>query len=134
LNDKEITLQSVRDAIITIRQNKLPDPKILGNAGSFFMNPVVSPTQIPALKARYFSIPIYPAQGGNIKISAGWLIEQSGLKGFRAGTVGVYDEQALIIVNHGNATGKEIAHFAEYIRQTVYQKFGITLMPEVKYV
>ena len=132
LNDQTITLQSVRNAVITIRQNKLPDPASLGNAGSFFMNPVLSSAQFKTLKAQHPHIPSYPAPEGNIKVSAGWLIEQCGLKGYRKGNVGVYDKQALIIVNHGNATGPEIARFAEFIRQTVYRRFGIWLEREVR--
>ena len=132
LNDHAVTLQSIRDAVIAVRKNKLPDPAILGNAGSFFMNPVLSPAQFKALQAQYPHIPFYPAPEGNIKVSAGWLIEQCGLKGYRKGNVGVYENQALIIVNHDNATGQEIARFAEYIRQTVYQRFGIMLKQEVR--
>ena len=134
LNDNEITLQSIREAVINIRQNKLPDPAILGNAGSFFMNPIIPLMQFESLKSLFPDIPSFQATDGKIKISAGWLIEQCGLKGFRDGNVGVYQKQALIIVNHDNATGEEIARFAEKIRQTVYQKFGIWLVPEVKII
>jgi len=129
----EITLQAVRDAIIKIRCSKLPEPEKLGNAGSFFMNPVISQAQFEQL-ANEVEVPSYPATEGFVKVPAGWLIEQCGLKGNRQGNVGIYEKQALIIVNHGGATGSEIATFAEYICKEVYDKFGISLMPEVKYV
>ena len=134
LNGRTVTLQAVRDAVIKIRLSKLPDPAILGNAGSFFMNPVISQEQFNNLKNRFPAIPSYPAAEGSIKISAGWLIEQCGFKGKREGNVGVYEKQALIIVNHGGATGEEIAAFAEKISRTVHDSFGIRLVPEVKFV
>ena len=134
LKDKEITLQAVRDAVIAIRRDKLPEPEELGSAGSFFMNPVISREQFDKLKTEYPAIPSYPAAEGRIKVPAGWLIEQCGFKGKREGNVGVYEKQALIIVNHGGATGDEIATFAEKINNAVSQKFNITLTPEVKYV
>ena len=130
LKDREISLQAVRDAVIEVRRSKLPDPQELGNAGSFFMNPVI-PCELPVDNSE---IPFYPVSEGFVKVPAGWLIEQCGFKGKREGNVGVYEKQALIIVNHGGATGNEIASFAEKIIQTVREKFGITLIPEVKYV
>lgn len=129
-----LTPMKVREAVIRIRREKLPDPDELGNAGSFFMNPVVSQAHFDQLKQEYPSIPSYPATNGNVKLPAGWLIDQCGLKGKRAGAVGVYEHQALVIVNYGGATGDEIALFAEYIRNTVNQRFGVLLKPEVKYV
>jgi UDP-N-acetylmuramate dehydrogenase len=134
LKDSELSLSSVRDAVIEIRRKKLPDPAELGNAGSFFMNPVESAEKFGELKALYPEIPSYPAGEGRVKIPAAWLIERCGFKGMRVGNVGVYDKQALIIVNHGNATGDEIATFADTIINTVNEKFGITLTPEVRYV
>ena len=131
---RDITLQSVRDAVIEIRRNKLPDPAVLGNAGSFFINPVVPQTQFDDLKGRFPAIPSYPAPEGTVKIPAGWLIEQCGFKGKREGNVGVYEKQALILVNHGGATGEEIASFARKISCSVNETFGIQLVPEVKYV
>ena len=121
-------------AVGTIRRSKLPDPDRLGNAGSFFMNPLVDRAQFDALRALHPDIPSYPAPDGRVKIPAGWLIERCGFKGLREGEVGVYEHQALIIVNHGHATGDEIALFAERIRRTVSDRFGILLTPEVRYV
>ena len=139
----EISLQAVRDAIIKIRQAKLPDPDKLGNAGSFFMNPVINELSVDnslmtidngQLTMDNSVIPSYPATEGYVKIPAGWLIEQCGFKGKREGNVGVYEKQALVIVNYGGATGNEIAIFAEKISYAVNEKFGIKLIPEVKYI
>lgn len=130
----EPTLQVVRDAIIAIRRRKLPDPGELGNAGSFFMNPVIPAVHYEKLKTQYPSIPSYPAGEGQIKVSAGWLIEQCGFKGKSHGQVGVYEKQALILVNLGEAKGYEIALVAESIRTAVSDRFGIDIVPEVKYV
>ena len=132
----EITSQSVRDVIIKIRQTKLPDPDELGNAGSFFMNPVISEESMHNAEKSMHNLefPSYPVTEGFVKIPAGWLIEQCGFKGKREGNVGVYEKQALIIVNHGGATGEEIALFAEKVCHAVNEKFGITLVSEVKYI
>jgi UDP-N-acetylmuramate dehydrogenase len=129
-----LTVTAVREAVICIRREKLPDPDVLGNAGSFFVNPVVSQEQFEALKRAYPAIPSYPSLDGQVKLSAGWLIEQCGLKGKRRGAVGIYDRQALVIVNHGGATGNDIAQFAEDVRTTVHRRFGVTLKPEVKFI
>lgn len=134
LKDREPSLQMIRDAVIGIRHHKLPDPGELGNAGSFFMNPIVSGPSFNELKERYPLIPSYPLPDGRVKVPAGWLIEQCGFKGKRDGNAGIYEKQALIIVNHGGATGDEIAAFAETVRRAVNKKFGILLVPEVKYV
>ena len=135
LKGNEITLQSVRNAVIEIRRSKLPDPQDLGNAGSYFMNPVVKSINNEQITTHNGEIPTYPtAEEGFVKVPAGWLIEKCGFKGLREGNVGVYEKQALIIVNHGGATGDEIASFAEKIIQAVYKKFNITLIPEVKYI
>jgi UDP-N-acetylmuramate dehydrogenase len=117
-----------------MRREKLPDPDELGNAGSFFVNPVVSQEQFSLLRQDYSSMPSYPLKDGCVKLSAGWLIEQCGFKGQRAGATGVYDRQALVIVNYGGATGSEIALFAESIWEAVCRRFGVTLTPEVKYI
>ena len=130
----ELTLQAVRDAVISIRRQKLPDPEELGNAGSFFMNPVIPVAQFEQLKKQYPTIPSYPAGEWLIKVPAGWLIEQCGFKGKSHGQVGVYEKQALVLVNLGDARGHEIALVAESIRTAVKDTFGIEIIPEVKYV
>ena len=129
-----LTLQNIRRTIINIRSKKLPDPNKLGNAGSFFKNPVVTFAKLEQLRKDYPSIPFFPAKNGNVKLSAGWLIEQCGLKGKRWGKVGIYEHHALVIVNYGGATGNEIVQLAEHIRETVNQRFNVLLEPEVKYV
>ena len=134
LKDKEITLQTIRKAVTTVRRSKLPDPEELGNAGSFFMNPYTSTRYFNLLKLEFPDIPSYPVNKNCIKLSAAWLIEQCGFKGKREGNVGVYEKQALIIVNHGGATGEEIASFAQKIILAVGKKFGLQLIPEVRYV
>lgn len=130
----EITLQAVRDAVIEIRRRKLPDPEVVGNAGSFFMNPVIPAVQFEKLKVRYPDMPFYPAGEEKVKVPAGWLIEQCGFKGKSHGPVGVYEKQALVLVNLGGAQGHEIALVAESIRTAVNERFGIEIMPEVKYI
>lgn len=129
-----LTPHTVREAVIDIRNEKLPDPGEIANAGSFFMNPVVSQEQFEKLKQEHPSIPAYPATDSQVKLSAGWLIDQCGLKGKRFDTVGIYEKQALVIINFGDATGHEIALLAEHIRNEVEKRFGVLLMPEVKYV
>ena len=130
----EVTLETIREAVITIRRQKLPDPAVLGNAGSFFMNPIITAEHFEKLKKQFPEIPSYPASEGKIKVPAGWLIEQCGFKGKNHGSVGVYEKQALVLVNLGDARGDEIALVAESIRTAVKDRFGIELMPEVKYV
>ena len=130
----EFTLKDVRDTVITIRKEKLPDPKVLGNAGSFFMNPIISVDQFEELKALYPNAPAYNAGEGKVKVPAGWLIEQCGFKGKSNGTVGVYEKQALVLVNLGGAKGFEIALLAESVMAAVKDKFGIDIYPEVRYV
>ena len=130
----ELTLQAVREAVLAIRAKKLPDPEQLGNAGSFFMNPVVTSEQFEALKKDYPDMPSYPAAEGKVKVPAGWLIEQCGFKGKTYGQAAVYEKQALVIVNLGGADAGEIALLADVIIQTVEARFGIKLTPEVKYI
>lgn len=130
----EPSLANLRSAIISIRQSKLPDPAVLGNAGSYFMNPIVSISTAESLRAQYPDMPMYPLADGRAKLAAGWLIEQCGLKGHRAAEAGVYDRQALVLVNYGNATGQDIANLAIEVQRTVHQRFGVELQPEVKYI
>ena len=127
------SLENIRQAVISIRNNKLPDPKILGNAGSFFMNPVITEQEFNIIKSNYSDVPSYAAPGG-IKVPAGWLIEKTGWKGRSLGPAAVYDKQALVLVNKGGATGTDIKHLADTIIADVKQKFGITLSTEVNYI
>ena len=127
------TLANIRQAVIAIRESKLPDPKVLGNAGSFFMNPVISEQEFNDIKSDYPDVPSYPAPGG-IKVPAGWLIEKTGWKGRSLGPAAVYDKQALVLVNKGGATGADIKRLADTIIADVKQKFGITLSTEVNYI
>ncbi|MEN8767144.1 MAG: UDP-N-acetylmuramate dehydrogenase, partial [Polaribacter sp.] len=128
------TLKNISDAIIRIRKSKLPDPKEIGNSGSFFKNPVISKKQFLRLQKENPSIPNYPVSETEIKVPAGWLVEQSGFKGKRFGDAGVHEKQALVLVNYGSATGIEIFQLAEKIQQTVFKKFEIALEIEVNVV
>jgi UDP-N-acetylmuramate dehydrogenase len=129
-----LSLRTVRQAVINIRRSKLPDPEIIGNAGSFFKNPVVTAKVADNLKSKYPGIPCYQDTGGYIKIAAGWLIDQIGWKGIRIGNTGVHDNQALVLVNYGNATGKEILELSEAINKSVFDRFGIELQREVEVI
>ncbi|MDR0745323.1 MAG: UDP-N-acetylmuramate dehydrogenase [Mediterranea sp.] len=131
-NYPEVTLGAVREVIIRIRNSKLPDPAVLGNAGSFFMNPVVPKATFEAIRREYPSMPFYPMDEDSIKIPAGWLIEQSGWKGRSVGPAAVYDKQALVLVNKGGATGRDIMALSDAVRSSVRKKFGIDIHPEVK--
>lgn len=128
------TLENIRQAVINIRRGKLPDPEILGNAGSFFKNPVVSNTVADNLRLRYPFLPAFHDKSGGVKLAAGWMIEQCGWKGKRIGDAGVHDKQALVLVNHGTATGREIFDLSEKIRTSVLEKFGIELQREVEVI
>ena len=129
----EVTLETIREAVITIRRQKLPDPEVLGKR-CFFANPIITAEHFEKLKAIPEILGSYPASEGKTHVPAGWLIEQCGFKGKNHGSVGVYEKQALVLVNLGDARGDEIALVAESIRTAVKDRFGIELMPEVKYV
>ena len=135
LNDIEHpTLKEISDAVISIRQSKLPDPKEIGNSGSFFKNPVISKMDFDKLQKKYPEIPSYFVSESEIKIPAGWLIEQCGFKGKRFGEAGVHKNQALVLINYGNATGKEIFKLAQKIQETVKKTFNIDLEIEVNII
>ncbi len=130
----ELNLRHIRQAIIKVRESKLPNPEHIGSAGSFFMNPVVNANKAKDLQQVYAGIPTYDAGNGNVKLAAGWLIDQCGWKGFRQGDAGVYEHQALVLVNYGQASGAEIAQLAKQIQQSVFEKFGVQIVPEVYYL
>ncbi len=127
----DLNIKAVSDAIIKIRSSKLPDPKELGNSGSFFKNPVISNEQFALLQQAYPLMPSYNAGEGKTKVPAGWLIEQCGWKGKRVGNTGAHAKQALVLVNYGNATGSEVKELATAIQQSVKEKFGIEIEAEV---
>lgn len=128
------TLGAVRRAVTEIRNSKLPDPKILGNAGSFFTNPIIPCEQYEALKSQYPDMPSYPIDESRVKVPAGWLIEHVGWKGRALGRAAVHDRQALVLVNRGGATGLEIMELAHRICEDIYSQYGIRIMPEVNYI
>ena len=128
---KNPSIKDISDAIIAIRESKLPDPKKIGNSGSFFKNPYIDTEKYEKLKKKFPKMPAYPVDNETVKLAAGWLIQESGWKGFRDGDAGCYDKQALVLVNYGDATGKEIQALAQKIQQSVKKKFGIMIQPEV---
>lgn len=134
LKNGEINLANVRKTVIEIRQSKLPDPKILGNAGSFFMNPIIPKSQFEELLLSYPAMPHYPISDTEVKVPAGWLIEQCDLKGKEFEKVAIYEKQALVIVNLGGATGENIATVASLVQITVKKRFGIDLVAEVNFI
>jgi UDP-N-acetylmuramate dehydrogenase len=130
----ERTHKDVSDAVIRIRQSKLPDPTILGNAGSFFKNPIINQSDFEKVQANHPQIPNYPQGEGSVKVAAGWLIDSAGWKGHDRGTHGVHNKQALVLVNKGGAKGEDIWTLAEEIIASVQERFGIKLEPEVNQI
>tara|TARA_R110002012_G_scaffold69003_1_gene178896 strand:+ start:32328 stop:33344 length:1017 start_codon:yes stop_codon:yes gene_type:complete len=128
------TIKDISDAVIAIRRSKLPDPKEIGNSGSFFKNPIVSKKAFDKFSKKHPEAPFYEMDDNQYKIPAGWLIEQCGLKGKRFGDAGVHERQALVLVNYGNATGKEILELAQKIQETVYKTFKIKIQSEVNII
>ena len=134
LKNKPLSIKSISDAIISIRQEKLPDPNIIGNAGSFFKNPVVTRKRFLSLQQKHPKMPHFTEENAMIKIPAAWLIEQCGYKGKRFGDVGVHANQALVLVNYGHGTGREIKQLSEKIQEAVFDTFGIRLITEVNII
>ena len=130
----ELTLENVRRTIIDIRESKLPDPKVQGNAGSFFMNPIVPRPLFEELQGKYPSMPFYEVDAERVKIPAAWMIDQCGWKGKQLGRAGVHNKQALVLVNCGGATGQEIIALSEEIQRSVLDKFGVRISPEVNFI
>lgn len=130
----KIDLATVRQVIVSIRESKLPDPKVLGNAGSFFMNPIVTRTKYETLLQEYPSMPSYQVDATHVKIPAGWMIEQCGWKGKSLGNAAVHDKQALVLVNCGGATGADIVALSDAVRAAVREKFGVEIHPEVNMI
>lgn len=129
-----VDLKTVRQVIICIRESKLPDPKVLGNAGSFFMNPIVPRGVFEALQEHYPLMPFYEMDADRIKIPAGWMIDQCGWKGKSLGSAAVHDKQALVLVNRGGAKGADIVALSDAVRASVREKFGIDIHPEVNFI
>lgn len=134
LDPETVTPQQIFDAVCHMRRSKLPDPKVTGNAGSFFKNPLVSADLAAALLINYPDIPQYPQQGGTVKLAAGWLIDQCALKGFRLGGAAVHQQQALVLINAEDASGQDIVDLARTVRQRVAEKFNVWLEPEVRFI
>jgi UDP-N-acetylmuramate dehydrogenase len=131
---KNPTIKDVSNAVIRIRQSKLPDPLVTGNAGSFFKNPEVSAEKHEALKKEFPALVSYPLPGGDFKLAAGWLIEQCGLKGFEHKGAAVHNKQALVLVNKNHASGKDVFELSDYVLQKVFDKFGVKLEREVNII
>lgn len=131
---ENLSAMQLRDIIIETREKKLPDPKVMGNAGSFFMNPIVGLDVLHQIQKHYPSVPFYEVDNEHVKVPAGWMIEQCGWKGKALGPAAVHDKQALVLVNKGGATGKEILTLCRAVQQSVFERFGIQLFPEVNFI
>lgn len=133
-NYPEVNLETVRKVIIEIRKEKLPVPGVIGNAGSFFMNPIVPRVQFETLQKEYPKMPFYELEDGRVKIPAGWMIDQCGWKGKALGPVAVHNKQALVLVNCGGAKGADVIALSDAVRASVHDKFGIDIYPEVNFI
>jgi UDP-N-acetylmuramate dehydrogenase len=133
-NNWEASIESISKAVISIRESKLPNPAELGNSGSFFKNPIIPVDAYKKMIERYPEMPQYPVSESFVKVPAGWLIEKAGLKGYTQGRVGVHKNQALVLVNYGEALGIEVYELALYVMETIQEKFGIKLEPEVRII
>lgn len=131
---QELSIKAISDAVVHIRQSKLPDPSVIGNAGSFFKNPTIDKVDYEGLKQEFSNLPGYKLPDNKVKIPAGWLIEQCGWKGKRLGNIGVHEKQALVLVNYGGGTGQELKNLAIEIQSSVADNFGIELSPEVNFI
>ncbi|WP_226093677.1 UDP-N-acetylmuramate dehydrogenase [Dickeya oryzae] len=134
LDPTTVTSRDVFDAVCQMRRSKLPDPKVMGNAGSFFKNPVVPSVIAEHILTHYLNAPHYPQPTGDVKLAAGWLIDQCGLKGYQIGQAAVHDKQALVLVNKGGASSDELIALARYVRNQVAAKFDVWLEPEVRFI
>ncbi|MCF3109156.1 UDP-N-acetylmuramate dehydrogenase [Niabella sp. CC-SYL272] len=134
LRVSELSIQAIARAVINIRSSKLPDPAVIGNAGSFFKNPSVDRAKYEALKTVNPELVAYENEDGSMKLAAGWLIEQAGWKGYRKGDAGVHEKQALVLVNYGKATGSEILELCNQVIDSVMKKYGVELHPEVNII
>lgn len=133
-NAAETTAKMIFDEVCRVRRHKLPDPAEFGNAGSFFKNPIISAQHFTTLCKLTENLPHFPQPDGTIKLAAGWLIEQCGLKGYQIGGAAVHLQQALVLINRNHADGKDVAALAKYVRQTVANRFGVYLQPEVRFI
>lgn len=133
-DSQTVTAKMIFDKVCEIRQSKLPDPKVLGNGGSFFKNPVIDKTQYEQLLLQYPDMPAYPQATEQVKLAAGWLIDQCGLKNYQIGGAAVHDKQALVLVNKANASAQDVIDLARIVRNTVQQKFGVALSPEIRFI
>ena len=130
----ELSIQAISQAVINIRSSKLPNPAEIGNAGSFFKNPTIDAASYERIRAAHPNLVAYPVDGGQYKLAAGWLIEQCGWKGFRAGDAGVHAKQALVLVNYGHASGTDIYNLSQQVLDSVHEKFGVDLEREVNII
>lgn len=134
IQPEKLSAMQLRNIIIETREKKLPDPKITGNAGSFFMNPIVGVDVLHQIQEHYPCVPFYEVDNEHVKVPAGWMIEQCGWKGKALGPAAVHDKQALVLVNKGGATGKDILTLCRAVQQSVFERFGIQLFPEVNFI